>query len=142
MTYYFDTSAIMKRYIEESGSTAVAELLNKAENVYVSEVSKVECISVLKRINVERHIADEEYEYLKKEIVSDFENFSLISIAAVIDDCEEVIDKYQLKTLDSIQLSSALYVKNEIDCFVCCDLKLNISATNELLNVINPENIK
>ncbi len=139
MNCYFDTSALMKRYIDESGSTAVTELLNNADNVFVSEISKVECISVLKRINVERLITNEEYEYLKKEIQSDFEDFSLINIETIIDDCEEIIDRYQLKTLDSIQLASSLYVKNEIDRFVCCDSKLSAAANNESLQVINPD---
>ncbi len=142
MNCYFDTSALIKRYIEESGSIAVSEIFREAESVLISEISKVECVSVLKRINVEGQISDEEYEYLKKEIQADAEDFTLIKIVDIIDSCEEAIDKYQLKTLDAIQLASAIYAKDEIDNFVCCDNKLNAAASSESIQVINPDKIK
>lgn len=52
--------------------------------------------------------------------------------------CEKLIDAYQLKTLDSIQLSSALIIKNYLDGFICCDTRLVTAASNEHLRTINP----
>jgi hypothetical protein len=49
-----------------------------------------------------------------------------------------MINQYQLKTLDSIQLGTLVYLKNEINSFVSSDEKLIKSALKEKIKVINP----
>jgi predicted nucleic acid-binding protein len=124
MNYYFDTSALIKNYIEENGSNIVIELINNAKEIFVSELYLVESISTLRRILLDKLITEEDYENIKNEIKYDFEYFTKIEIEKILNDCENLIDKYQLKTLDSIQLASAIHIKNEIDYIVCCDKKL------------------
>ena len=50
MTCYFDTSALIKNYIEEIGSNAIKALLDDADEVYVSEIYIIECISTIRRL--------------------------------------------------------------------------------------------
>jgi predicted nucleic acid-binding protein len=138
MNYYFDTSALIKNYIEENGSNIVIELINNAKEIFVSELYLVESISTLRRILLDKLITEEDYENIKNEIKYDFEYFTKIEIEKILNDCENLIDKYQLKTLDSIQLASAIHIKNEIDYIVCCDKKLLKSAEEEKIKVINP----
>jgi PIN domain nuclease of toxin-antitoxin system len=47
MNYYFDTSAILKNYIDEAGSEVVSALLNESDIVFVSEITLVESFSAL-----------------------------------------------------------------------------------------------
>ena len=138
MNYFLDTSALIKKYIEESGSSFITGLMDQASNIYVSELTIIECYSTLRRILLENLISKNEYKYLKQEISYDFEYFYKIDYSAGLLHCENLIDTYQLKTLDSIQLAASLCVKDEIDVFVCCDNKLLKAAKEENLEIINP----
>lgn len=138
MICYFDTSALIKNYIEEIGSDTVKTLLDDADEVYVSEICIIECMSTTRRLWKEKLITESEYRLLKKEIKKDYPYFKKVALDTVHENAEKLIDTYQLKSLDSIQLGSALSVKEIIDNFVCCDRKLRDSAAHERLNVINP----
>jgi hypothetical protein len=138
MTSFFDTSALIKHYIEEAGSEAVSELMNDADEVFVSEITIIECFSTLKRLLLERQIDEKSFHYLKDELRHDFRFFSQIAVEDALKYCETLIDRYQLKTLDSVQLASAVYLKKEIHSFICCDVKLSTAAGNESFEVINP----
>ena len=138
MTIYLDTSALIKNYIEESGSDSITKMMYEADKIYVSYITRIECISTFRRILHEENITEEEYKRLKNELLYDFKYYTEIETKKALDNCENVIDKYQLKTLDSIQLSSAMYIKNELDIFICCDTKLNDALKNEGLSIYNP----
>jgi len=51
---------------------------------------------------------------------------------------KDLIMLHGLKTLDSIQLSSALLIKDGINYFVCCVNRLITAAKKEKLKIINP----
>ena len=45
MTIYLDTSALIKNYIEESGSDLITKKMYAADKIYVSYITRIECIS-------------------------------------------------------------------------------------------------
>ena len=53
MNYYFDTSALIKRYIDEEGSDSVERLFEQAESISVSFITKIECVFTLRRLFLE-----------------------------------------------------------------------------------------
>ena len=138
MKCYFDTSALIKNYIEETGSEAVSNLLNAADAVFVSELTLTECFSTLRRLLLEARITENTYASIKDEIRRDFAYFTRIDTREALPKCEKLIDVYPLKTLDSIQLASSLCVRTEIRYFVCCDKRLLAAAVKEQLSTINP----
>ncbi|MCB4790803.1 MAG: type II toxin-antitoxin system VapC family toxin [Elusimicrobia bacterium] len=139
MIFYFDTSALIKKYIKEHGSEVVDSILEKADIVYVSKITKIECISVIKRLLHDRAINKADYKYLKKEIFTDFNYFSVIEFNEAVESKAMIlIDKYQIKLLDSIQLASLLVMKDKINEFVACDIKLIEYAKKENVTVNNP----
>ena len=138
MRYFFDTSALIKNYIEETGSENVVSLFNIADEIFVSEICIIESISTIRRIYEENKISKKDYENLKQDIKADNKYFSRINIENVYDIAERLIDRYQLKSLDSIQLGSMILLKNQIDAFVCCDNKLLEAAKKEKIKTINP----
>ncbi|MFH0974891.1 MAG: type II toxin-antitoxin system VapC family toxin [Spirochaetota bacterium] len=139
MNFFFDTSALIKKYIIENGSDKVDKLLNEAENVYISAITEIETFSTFKRLLIEKAIDKEEYEILKNEFETDFQYYSIINFdKSISSNAKSLIEKYQLKSLDSIQLGTALYLKDEIDFFVVCDEKLIKSGKQEGLKVIDP----
>ncbi|RKX87472.1 MAG: hypothetical protein DRP58_02705 [Spirochaetes bacterium] len=142
MNYFFDTSALIKNYIEEIGSDHVSGLMDSAAEIFVSTITIIECYSTLRRILVEKLITEDEYSHLKKKIAYDFDFFNKIEFENSTEKCEQLIDAYQLKTLDSIQLAASLTVLDEIDNFVCCDIKLLNAAERENLDILNPIDMK
>ena len=48
--FFFDTSALLKRYVQESGSSWVREALAvPGRRIYVARIARLECISALSR---------------------------------------------------------------------------------------------
>lgn len=141
MNIYFDTSALIKKYIEENGSQNVDKLFLSADQVLVSAISEIESISTLKRLLVEKEISDNDFNLIKNEIKTDFSFFSTIELDSdVIETSIGIIEKYKLKSLDSIQLGSALCNKDQIEFFISCDTKLLKAAQKEGFKIINPNN--
>jgi predicted nucleic acid-binding protein len=61
MNLFFDTSALVKLFHYEEGSEVVTNLVNSSENeIWVSELSKVEFISALLRRYRSKEITQEE----------------------------------------------------------------------------------
>ena len=138
MKCFFDTSALIKNYIEETGSETVSNVLSSADEVFVSELTLIECFSTVRRLVIETRITEDEYDRIIDEIRHDFAFFTRIDIREAIPQCEKLIDAHQLKTLDSIQLASSLCLRAEIQGFVCCDKRLLAAAEKEQLSTINP----
>jgi predicted nucleic acid-binding protein len=139
MNIFCDTSALIKKYIAETGSDKFEKILRKAETVLVSAITEIETISTFKRLLMEKAINEHEYNVVCGDFESDFQYFTIISFdGEIAKNAIRAIETYQLKTLDSIQLGTAMYLKDEIDFFVVCDEKLIKAATKESIKTINP----
>ena len=139
MILFFDTSALIKRYVSEAGSQKVDELFDTASQIVISPITKIESISCIRRLQEENLISVEDFNRLKNEIEFDFKFFTVLSLHQTIEDkAISLIEKYQLKTLDSIQLASCLSQKDIIHSFVVSDTKLKRCALSENINVIDP----
>ncbi len=101
MNYYFDTSALIKSYIEEEGSKKVKSILKSANQIFVSSITSLECNSTIRRLLLEKSITELSYNLLRKKIYQDFEDFSIIPFSIQIEDlAKDYIHQFQLKTLD------------------------------------------
>ena len=81
MRYYFDTSALVKRYIKESGSEVIDIIIDKANNILVSALTHIETISAFRRLLAEENICEADYEKLKSELNKDFKDFTVLPIS-------------------------------------------------------------
>jgi predicted nucleic acid-binding protein len=143
MIFFFDTSALIKRYISEPGSNKVDDLFEIAEDIVVSSVTKIEAYSTLKRLLVTNLISEGDYETVKSNIDYDFRYFTVVSLNEEIErEAIRLIERHQLKTLDSIQLASCLYRKADIRDFVVSDVKLKNAAGAENIEVVDPTDIE
>lgn len=139
MRLFFDTSALIKNYIQESGSDRVDSLLSEAEIIYVSSILEIETVSTFKRLQIEKAITENEYKILKREFETDYNYFITADLTInVIEKAKTVIEKYYLKSLDAIHLAAATLLADEIDYFICCDEKLLKAAEKEGIKIINP----
>ncbi len=141
---YLDSSALVKRYVQEEGTDFVKSVLAGKELITTSKLTYPEILSALMRKvragGIERKSFNGIVEMFDKDwdhvLVLDFHN-DLLQIVKV------VIEKHPLRAADAIHLASALWLrlssKAEVT-FVTSDSNLLKAAGAEKLQVMNPLN--
>jgi predicted nucleic acid-binding protein len=147
--YFFDSSALIKYYHDETGSPTVERILREAHSEHlIARLTWVEILSGLaKRVRMAT-IAPSDYGHLERRFRADVRQRLLRPIRmlnAHFTSAGELIGSHgltrQLRALDAIQLAVALRVHRTtpLDHFVCADQRLCDAAVLEALAVINPE---
>lgn len=145
MILFFDSSALAKRYVRETGTGVVLDLVRRAERLFASRLTWLEVTSAVTRAARERQItnADE----IIRALDDDFA--VLINILevtpTVISDARSLARRHGLRAGDAMQLASALYAIAKAEwseqlVFVSSDNELNRAAEKERLTVLNPLN--
>ena len=109
---YFDASAVLKRYVAELGSDAVAPLLRRHALVS-SAVLVVEITSALHRRRAEFGAAGLKTTW--KRFSADRAHWRLAAVSdLVLARAEEVVRSAGLRTLDAIHVATAVLVGGEL----------------------------
>jgi hypothetical protein len=104
---YFDTSALVKRYVDESGRREVLRLLRQYE-VVTSAVVRVELRSALRRRVAEGTLNEDVVAEILKRVSADREFWALIDVSSsVLAAAETLVAAQPLRTLDAIHVASA-----------------------------------
>jgi uncharacterized protein len=104
---YFDTSALIKRYVDEDGRREVIQLLRRHDCVTSALVS-VELHSALRRRITDGSLDARRRPEILKRFAVDREFWALIEItSAVLQNAESVVARHPLRTLDAIHVASA-----------------------------------
>lgn len=112
MKFFIDSSALVKRYIEEPGSERMTELMKKAGDVAVSIACVPEVLSACNRLVREKKINSEQYEWIKNEFLLDIGEFVVIDITnEVIIRSILCLEKGALRSLDALHIASAIEYK-------------------------------
>lgn len=138
MILYCDTSALIKRYVEEDGTDQVDELWDKSEVVSTSVVAFAESMATFRRKFREGMFSKKEYDFTINKFKEDYRYLILIPVNAELNNIiERLISKYQLRGFDAIHLASAMvFNRNDIVLFACFDERLNVAAKEEGLRTI------
>jgi predicted nucleic acid-binding protein len=145
-TYYFDTSALLKLYIEERGTDqviSIAESLvaGNTDNIVILDVTLVESRSAVRRREREGDIPTREANQIIERIGEDRSSLYLVEPASsVTEEAARLIDSHPLRALDALQLGG-LTVRRSTPpppTFVCADERLCHAANVEGLATINP----
>lgn len=147
--FFFDSSAIVKRYVNEPGSGYIDELIEpkKQNNVILAQITQVEVASAFARRKKGKTLSKEDAAHALKSFGSDLADvYVTFEITADhIASATDLATKYALRGYDAIQLATALaanYDAVEIGgdslVFVSADSELNSVAIAEGLNVENP----
>ncbi|HDZ36306.1 MAG TPA: PIN domain-containing protein [Thermococcus sp.] len=133
---FFDTSALVKHYHIERGSSIVNELMENYV-VAVSELAILEMTSALNRRFLSGELTKRKLEWVLERFYSDLENYVVVPISSeTVSLATSLVLKHGLKTLDSLQLASALRVKDEASIFVTFDERLKNAAEKEGFTVL------
>ncbi|MBL8156050.1 MAG: type II toxin-antitoxin system VapC family toxin [Anaerolineae bacterium] len=143
--FYLDTSALAKRYLVETGSAWVREITESASGntIVVCDLTTVEFSSLLARRQREGEITPINATILQTRFLADMEReyLSLSIEAKIIERACRLVAEYPLRTLDAIQLASALEVAQFLDdsiCFVAADVRLLNAAQSSGMLIENP----
>lgn len=141
--FFFDTSALVKRYYEERGSETVDEFVEASDaDLVITSLSIIETVSAFRRKQNREEIDPSQVDRLLgaffEEALSEFDILPMseslygFSFDLVIED--------DLRTLDSLQLSAALSTATEESSptFVCADRELIAVAEDRGLETVNP----
>lgn len=104
---YFDTSALVKRYVDEAGRPEVLQLLRRYRCV-TSAVLAVELRGALRRRVSEGTIEATQVPKILKRVAVDRAYWTLVEVASnVLAAAEALIAAHPLRTLDAIHVASA-----------------------------------
>jgi len=149
--YFLDSSALVKRYIRETGSDWVCNLFDPSlgNQFFIAAIAGVEIISAITRrakngsINVADAIA------IRNQFKQDFQaEYQIIEISEnIINSAIFIAEFYALGGYDAVQLASGrelnmLCITNGLTLinFISADNDLNTAALSEGLIVENPNN--
>jgi predicted nucleic acid-binding protein len=134
MLVFFDTSAFVKRYINESGTDKVLEWCDKATEIGLSGIVLPEIISAFCRLRREERISGVQYQQLKSSLMADIEDAALCDLApAVLAQSILSLENNVLRGMDAIHVGSAVVLK--VDVFVSSDKRQCEAAVRAGLHV-------
>lgn len=104
---YFDTSALIKRYVDEKGRREVLQLLRQHQCV-TSQLLSVELRSALRRRVTDGSLDARRVPQILKRFAADREFWALIEVTSdVLQAAEKLVAAHPLRTLDAIHVASA-----------------------------------
>jgi predicted nucleic acid-binding protein len=105
---YFDTSALVKRYVRERGSVQVVSLLRR-HDVLTSAITPVEVFSALGRRKRRGELSEKNFSATLSRMKSDRVHWELVEAGEVVlNRAEEIVQgPVPMRSLDAIHLASS-----------------------------------
>ena len=144
--YFFDSSALVKAYIAETGTTWVRTILDDPQHrISISALAEVEVISALTRRFSQGDLTQVEFDDACDELRQDCATYLVIEITdRILDAAVDNARNYSLRAYDAVQLASAKSALstmqgNPVDfTLVSADQALNDAARQDRLQVEDP----
>ena len=149
--FFFDSSAIVKRYVNEIGSNFVDGLVDvKSGNVILlARITRVEVAAAVARRLKNNSISSADAQNALAAFQHDLTNnyFTVEITPILLSIAMNLVTKHALRGYDAVQLAAALEANDESIAnglppltLVSADTELNIAAQAEGLTVENPNN--
>ena len=111
-TYFFDSSALAKRYVTETGTAWVQSLTNQGSGngVYVVRITLVELVSAISRRKRNGDLTPAAAAAALSDVRADFaSDYQVIEVtAALVAQAETLAEKHTLRGYDAVQLAAAI----------------------------------
>ncbi|MBI4358808.1 MAG: type II toxin-antitoxin system VapC family toxin [Candidatus Omnitrophica bacterium] len=131
MKAFLDTSALIKKYVSETGSSQLETQLEEISEIIVAPIYWVELNSAIERRLTEQTLTRQQAIVIRREAGMDLNYFSkALWNDSLEEKAIEMIRKYPLKTLDGIQLAAGILARAEV--FLTSDQDLYKAALKEL----------
>jgi predicted nucleic acid-binding protein len=148
--YFLDSSAVLKRYMAEAGTSFVQELFDpvRGNRIAIAAISGTEIVAAVARrargggllaVNASRIIRD-----FRADFSTDFRLIDITT--SLLATSMDLAERRALRGYDAVQLAAALAASSAAQSagmsftLVSADLELNAAATAEGLAVEDPNN--
>jgi len=146
--YFFDSSALVKRYVSETGTGWVKSLLQPSagHTLHLASITGVEVTAALTRRTRGGHLTTTELNFALSQFHADLRAYQTIGVSELlVVQAVNLARLHALRGYDAVQLAAALAVHAERRAarlpaltLVCADSELNAAARSEGLLVENP----
>ncbi len=142
MIIFSDTSALVKRYVSETGSTWVRQITSSRSGnlIFVARITWVEARSAFARRQREGSLTLTDVAQLVQTLRSHFNTQYQVSEidSTLIETAGQLVERYLLRAYDAVQLAAALRIhdffkQNQLMFVAADDRLLNIAAAIGLL---------
>jgi uncharacterized protein len=136
---YFDSSAVVKNYIREAGSSRVRGLLMSYEFLS-SAITPIELHSAVQRRRRQGEITQPNYNSIVSRLANDRSYWQLVeAVPQVLSKAEELVKTENVRTLDAIHIASAIIIQDSFTTplpFISADERQLAAAQSCKLSVI------
>jgi uncharacterized protein len=110
--HYLDTSALVKRYVSEPGSTSVRPLF-RTKDVATSRIAYAEIAATMSRLAREAALAESARDAILERLDADFAAITIVEIrAALMRRVSNLVARRPLRGYDAVHLASALALRD------------------------------
>jgi uncharacterized protein len=136
--YFLDSSALAKRYIAEIGSGWMQKISRRSarHTLVISELATIEFVALLSRRHRDKSISTKDFKLIEGLFFTHVRTqYQVIKTdTRAYQTARTLPPKHPLRTLDAIQLASAIVAQNIIGKSI-----IFVSADNRLLNIAQAE---
>ena len=142
--YFLDTSAVVKRYVQETGTAWIRTLAASATGhfIYLARITEVEVTSALARRRGQPGLSVAQARTALGLFRQDFaQDYRIAEITMpLLERAALLADTHTLRGYDAVQLAAALEVRFQVPLLILisADADLNTAASAEGLSVEDP----
>ncbi len=149
--FFCDSSALVKRYVNETGSVQLTATIDPkvGSYVFIARITFVEVVSAITRRERGGHVSAIDAATARNQFEKDYlgEFFSVEISETLIFEAARLAEKYTLRGYDAVQLAAALETQAKRAArrlqplnLLSADTDLNAAALSEGLTVDDPNN--
>jgi len=115
MVVYFDTSSLVKLYVQEEDSPKVADLLRSSKVAATSLIAYTEARAAFAHGFRENAFTPGQYQHLVSVFDKDWDNYLIVRVTRkLVRLGGELAERHGLRAFDAIHLSSAVTLQQEL----------------------------
>lgn len=140
---YLDTSALIKRFVNEKGSPLVQSIVQRSGPIATAKITYAEIFAGLTRKLREGAILKSQYALAWRQFENDWQAYIRVELQdETLLLARNLIQRHPLRAYDAVHLASALSLGTELDreiIFAAADRHLLRAAEAERLKPLNVE---
>ncbi|MDH4084640.1 MAG: type II toxin-antitoxin system VapC family toxin [Nitrospira sp.] len=136
--FYWDTSALVKQFIQEVGTSEAIALRANAPPHATATIAYTETFSALRRRVRETALRESQYDDVVRRFVREWPAYVRVNLdERILGRTRALLERYPLRTLDAIHLASAIELQDHLD-----EPSVVISADTQLLRAATAEHLE
>jgi uncharacterized protein len=140
---YLDTSALIKRFVNEKGSALVKSVIERRGTIATAKIAYAEIFAGLTRKLREGYLSRPEYGLVCRQFESDWQAYLRVELQDdVLLIARDLIQRHPLRGFDAVHLASAVSLKSALGeeiTFAAGDERLLRAAEAEKLKPLSVE---